>query len=110
MDDTTWIANNKSDLQAITNTAEEFYTINDIKTNLEKSFLIIINGNNRDRQAEITLRGQHIAGTNPNIPIRILGVWHSAKGSKRYQTELIKNKINRTKSLIGMKRITDKQA
>ena len=69
MDDTTWIANSKEELQQITNTAEEFYTINDIQTNPTKSFLLIINGNQRDRTGGITLRGQYITGTDPLIPI-----------------------------------------
>ena len=110
MDDTTWIANSKEELQQITNTAEEFYTINDIQTNPTKSFLLIINGNQRDRTGGITLRGQHITGTDPLIPIRILGIWHSATGSKQHQKLLIKQKIEKTCKLIGMKYITDKQS
>ena len=38
MNDITWIANNKETLQEITDTAEEFYTLNNIQTNSKKSY------------------------------------------------------------------------
>jgi ribonuclease HI len=110
MDDTTWIANNKETLQEITDTAEEFYTLNDIQTNPKKSYLLIINGSTQDRSTGITLQGQQIIGTEPDIAVRILGVWHNSKGTKQYQQQLIKQKIRKTSTLIGMRRVTDKQA
>ncbi|CAG8833584.1 3298_t:CDS:1, partial [Gigaspora margarita] len=42
-DDTTWIANNKVQLESIFKIAEEFYTVNNIRVNPKKSKLIVIN-------------------------------------------------------------------
>jgi hypothetical protein len=110
MDNTIWIADSRSNLQKILNTAQEFYTINDIQVNSEKSQLLIINGNTKDKLGGITIQNQHVQGTDPNIPVRILGVWHTANGTKKYQRELIQQKILKTAKLISIKRITDKQA
>ena len=74
MDDTTWLASGQAELQQITKTAEEFYTINDIQTNPQKSALIIINGTDQDRQTGIILRGEKICGEASDSPVRILGI------------------------------------
>ena len=110
MDDTTWLASSQQELQQITETAEEFYKINDIQTNPQKSNLLIINGTDQDRQTGISLKGELIHGEPPEAPVRILGIWHSAKGNKKYQIDLIKQKITCTNNLIKTKFITDKQA
>src|SRR5438552_6734263 len=110
MDDTTWLASCQEELQQIIKTAEEFYTINDIQINSKKSALLIINGTEQDRQSGIILHGEKIFGEAPDSPVRILGIWHSAKGNKKHQIDFIKQKINHTNNLIKTKFITDKQA
>src|SRR5271170_537265 len=110
MDDTTWIANNKQNLQQIITSAEQFYEINDIQTNPKKSELLIINGSLQERETGIILKEQLVKGSPPDTPVRILGIWHTSKGNKKFQIELIKQKVTRTKNLITYKRITDKQA
>ena len=37
-----------------------------------------------DRQTDISLRGELIHGKPPEAPVRILGIWHSAKGNKKH--------------------------
>jgi hypothetical protein len=44
MDDTTWIANSKENLQKTLDEAREFYRANDSQINNSKSVLIVING------------------------------------------------------------------
>ena len=51
-DDTTWIARSKTELQAIINTAYEFYKLNDIKINSKKSELLIFNANGKAKRNE----------------------------------------------------------
>ena len=43
MDDTTWIASSKNDLQAILNDATQFYHANDLQVNGSKSQIIAVN-------------------------------------------------------------------
>ena len=49
-DDTTWIARSKEELQKIINTANEFYTLNNIKINSKKSELLVFNANSKARE------------------------------------------------------------
>ena len=109
MDDTTWIAPNQKHLQQILNTATQFYKINDIHINPDKSQLLIINGKNTDFDTGVSMDNTIIPGCKKGIPVRILGVWHDSAGNKKYQKQLIHNKILITRNLLGRKKITDKQ-
>src|SRR5690348_12434928 len=100
MDNITLFTNNKSDLQNMINTTEEFYKINNISINLKKSNLLIINRRSKDKEEEITLQNNTLQGTDSRTLIRILGIWHLSKGNKQYQKELIKQKIDQTSNIL----------
>ena len=74
MDDITWIAPNQIQLQKILNTAIQFYNINDIHINPEKSQLLIINGKPADFNTGVSMNNTIISGCKKGIPVRILGV------------------------------------
>ncbi|CAG8852548.1 22662_t:CDS:1, partial [Gigaspora margarita] len=57
-DDTTWIAESKEQLNEITRIAEQFYLLNQIKVNGNKSKLLVINSCSSEQ--EIVLSGQRV--------------------------------------------------
>ena len=74
MDDTTWIAPNQKQLQQILNTATQFYKINDIHINPDKSQLMIINGKALDFNTGVSMDNTIIPGCKKGTPICILDV------------------------------------
>ena len=109
MDDTTLISYNQESMQTLTDTCNEFYNINDININPNKSNLIIINNSGDPEIQQIEIGKDTITPLKPDIPVRILGVWHNGRGNKQYQKELIIQKIETFRKIIGGKRITNKQ-
>src|SRR5277367_2625818 len=109
MDDTTWYFNNRTNMQKILDKSSEFLNINDISANNEKSTLICINTTPSDRISRISFTNIQILSQNKHESIRILGVWISESGNKKFQKNIITNKINNTINILKWKKITDKQ-
>jgi hypothetical protein len=59
-DDTTWIANSKSQMQRTIQIAEEFFQMNDIQINGKKSKLMIMNSSEKEENRSIKLGGERI--------------------------------------------------
>ncbi|GBC09174.1 hypothetical protein RclHR1_08660005 [Rhizophagus clarus] len=75
-DDTQWIAKSKDEAKKITLIADEFFDINDIKINEEKSEIIVINpedNNESKRFIEIGESKNKVTAIKGSVPIRILG-------------------------------------
>ena len=53
MDNTTWVASSKSNMQKILDEAAIFYKANDSQINGKKSILIVINGPKKDLENEV---------------------------------------------------------
>ena len=87
-DDTTWIANNKAQLESIIKIAEEFYTINDIRVNPKKSKLIVINSSEKSINKNILVANEKVEAEKGRSLTRFLGAYLSEKA----QSTLIKNK------------------
>jgi hypothetical protein len=109
MDDTTWFACSKENLQKTLDIATSFFQLNDINTNNDKSALLIINDSTEDANKDVTLNYETISPSQKNEPVRILGIWVCASGKKKYQKMLIKERITATIKLLRWKSITDKQ-
>ena len=103
MDDTTLISHNRDNMQIMSDTCNEFYTINDINVNPIKSNLIIINNSGNTNTQSITIGNDIILPLPSNIPARILGIWYNGKGNKQYQKELITQKVETFRKTIGKK-------
>ena len=123
MDDTTYIAKDKKQLERILKKVEEFSKITGIRVNAEKSHLFCINrkfekqGNkkifqerNRNKKNSIKFMGEKIIAKRKDEYIRILGVWISADGKKNYQKMLIEEKTKNICKLIKLAKVTDKGA
>ncbi|RHZ59961.1 hypothetical protein Glove_360g41 [Diversispora epigaea] len=77
MDDTTWIASSKSDLQAILNDANQFYYANDSQINGSKSQIIAVNfkGEKETNPIYIGQDRVEVYATSKYEFVRFLGVW-----------------------------------
>src|SRR6185369_10321798 len=111
MDDTTWTAPSKSNMELILKTAESFYDLNGIKVNKKKSELLVINS-----PTPIPSTYIHFGKDNTkvyakpiNSSIRFLGVWINAKGSTSYVKTSVQNEIIRMESIMRHKFLSDKQ-
>src|SRR5215210_6994533 len=87
--------------------AETFFQLNNLKVNLDKSSLIITH--NTDSTQQINFIGKNIKPSNSQQPIRFLGVWITAAGSKAYQIDLIQKRVFQIAQTLARKAITDKQ-
>src|SRR5215216_3829488 len=93
----------------ILKTAEEFFTINKIKVNPTKSELIVVNISQENRSKGIDFMNNTVFPKKEEAT-RYLGIWIEENGRKKYQKELIKEKVSITTSLMIRKYLTDKQA
>ncbi|RHZ70344.1 hypothetical protein Glove_272g29 [Diversispora epigaea] len=114
MDDTVWIANDKTSMEKILKTAEEFFDITGIQINAAKSDLIVIRNRQNAAKEHIIKQGIKFAGTiikptKPQDGIRYLGIWVSEDGRKEHQINLIRTKLKTAISLLRFKHLTDKQ-
>src|SRR5581483_877378 len=89
------------------NICNDFFILNDIHINTDKSYLISIN--KKQQQFFIQLQNQTIHLLLENQAIRILGVWHNGKGNKKHQENFIHTITDQTSYILKKKTITDKQ-
>jgi hypothetical protein len=88
MDDTTWVAGNGKEMDRILQMAEEFYWINDIQVNKDKTKLVIVNRKEREKKREVTLMGTKIRAQEETKAERFLGSW--IQGKKGRTTQVMK--------------------
>ncbi|KAF9407792.1 hypothetical protein BGZ76_005990, partial [Entomortierella beljakovae] len=108
VDDTTWVAPNKENLQGIIEIAMEFFDINHIEINPKKTELIVINP--VDDQPTIQFGNDGIPALPSHTAARMLGVWFSADGKNHHTKKLVQNEVSSICSILARKAITDKQA
>ena len=113
MDDTTWIARSKENMQLILDDAREFYKANDSQINSSKSILIVINGKNRqmnEQHVKAGLRKEIVNRLDNKEFARFLGVWIGSTNPKKDIIPRIKNEINKITNVLKQKKATEKQA
>ena len=108
MDDTTWIAPNKNNLEQILEIADEFYIMTNTAINKDKSVMIT---NNKQTTQPIPIRfgDKTISIINSTEPVRFLGVWIKLSISKKHTIEQSKKEVKRFVSTVKRKPLTDKQ-
>src|SRR5690242_16395527 len=78
-DDTTWIAKDKDQMEAILSIAEEFFRINDIQINGKKTKLITMNSSNKSENKRVFFGGEWIYEEKETKILRFLGIWLNSK-------------------------------
>ena len=111
MDDTVWIAANKTSLENMLKIADSFFSLNGIKVNKNKSELVIINPLMPYKYAQTKFGEDNtiVRANNKNTSARFLGMWINAEGSQKYVKDLIKKEIIALNNSIRYKKLTDKQ-
>jgi hypothetical protein len=111
MDDTTWIARSKKDMDSILKEASSFYRANDSQINGEKSVLITIN--NADPNPASVKVGPNedtVLESDRNAHSRFLGVWIGNKNQRRDSAKRAANEIVAIYKVLYSKWMTEKQA
>jgi hypothetical protein len=114
MDDTTWITETKDSLETILEIADDFYNLNSIKVNKDKSELLVYDPNNPqlNRNSIILKFGDDQIEITPklyNESARILGVWVNLDGNKNYVIQQMHDEVTKLCLVLKRKPITDKQ-
>jgi hypothetical protein len=114
MDDTTLLAKDQLQLEAMLDMANEFYNLNDIKINKDKSELLLKKLDksfNYSNSLMIRFGSEYIniKPKDPSESIRILGVWFNVKDDKNFVFSQAKSEVKKLVDNIKHKRITDKQ-
>ncbi len=87
MDNTTWIASSKEELEHMLSEADSYYTFMNIKVNKQKSILMMNNISYMiNNQTILKFDSEHITFSNTlkDQSIRFLGVWFSLHGSRDF--------------------------
>ena len=111
MDDTTWIAKSKKDMDNILEKARIFYKANDSKVNGEKSVLITINNPDPNpAQVKVGSNRETVVEIDRNIHTRFLGIWIGNKDQARDSAKRTLEEITSIYETVSNKQITEKQA
>ncbi|GET62489.1 RNA-directed DNA polymerase from mobile element jockey-like [Rhizophagus irregularis DAOM 181602=DAOM 197198] len=112
MDDTNMLAGNKEELEKILKTADDFYTLNDIQINKEKSELLLKKKNfNFNEKIELEFGNQKIKikPKGKTESLRILGVWFNIYNDNNFIKQQAFDEVkNLSNNLLKNKCITDK--
>jgi ribonuclease HI/endonuclease/exonuclease/phosphatase family metal-dependent hydrolase len=111
MDDSTWLAKNKKELETILKVADSFNEFNGIKVNKDKSQLIVLNSTESTANTNITYGNNttKILPLKNNVSTRFLGVWISEKDNKNFVKNQISNEIGKAYNVMKYKKLIDDQ-
>ncbi|CAJ0827291.1 5476_t:CDS:2, partial [Entrophospora sp. SA101] len=111
MDDTTWITTSKENLEKILEIADDFYNLNNIQINKNKS--VLLTSQTDQEQNIINLKfGNSTINIKPiskSESVRFLGVWINLNNRKNFVKNQIINEINKSCNMMSRKPLTDKQ-
>lgn len=111
MDDTTWIAHSKENMQLLLEDAREFYKANDSQINSLKSVLIVINSNiqKTDQKVQAGLNKETVQRLAHKESARFLGVWIGDTNSRKDVIRRIQNESTKIINALKWKKATEKQ-
>ncbi|KAJ2298264.1 hypothetical protein IW139_002384, partial [Coemansia sp. RSA 353] len=112
-DDLTLVASSRSELQAIANTASQWFEMVGIRVNTAKTVLVHIPG--QDERPVLDLEWQ-VAGTcnritavgDANSPVRLLGQYFNTSGKHQSLVKAAREKICAITERVGRKILTDR--
>ena len=110
MDDTTWIALSKSNMQRILDKAAIFYKANDSQVNGKKSVLIAINSSKKDLNKVVYIESNRksLKKLDENNFTRYLGIWLEEKNQKKFIINLLQREIFQVIQALKKKKTIDK--
>ena len=110
MDDTTWIAKSKKDMDHILDEARVFYKANDSQVNGEKSVLITINNpNHNPAKVVVGPKKETVTELDRNLHARFLGVWIGCKKQTKDSANRALEEIVAIYKVLYSKWMTEKQ-
>ena len=111
MDDTTWLASSRENMQKILDEAAIFYKANDSQINGKKSVLIAINSPKEDEDKEVLIgpNKEPLKKTKTSEYTRYLGIWLGEKDHKKFTIGLLQREILQVTNALSKKKVTDKQ-
>lgn len=107
VDDTTWVASSRVELQQILNKTKLFYEINDSQINVKKFKLLMINGGKQEKIEGVRagLKGEKVCPKLEMDVIRYLGIYYTVKHQDKVIFNIIKRKIKTVVEILKWKRI-----
>nr|CAG8624578.1 11456_t:CDS:2 [Entrophospora candida] len=111
MDDTTWITGNQNNLEIILRIANDFYNLNNIQVNKEKSKLLMNIPGYKTEEVMLNF-GQDTIQIKPakyQEFVKILGVWVNLAGNRKLVFNQAKDEVLAICNTLKKKHITDKQ-
>ena len=110
MDDTTWMAKSKENLQNILDEAREFYKANDSQINNDKLVLIVINGEKgKPKLVQAGFNKELVIALDNKETARFLGIWIGCKDYKKAAINKIKQDIDKIVTVLKGKKAMEKQ-
>ncbi|KAF8916348.1 hypothetical protein BGZ58_005318, partial [Dissophora ornata] len=106
VDDTSLIGTSHSNMERITETAQEFFDINGIDLNPKKTELMVYGAG---QPRSIDYGGATIQPHPPDKASRSLGIWISADGGRKGTKTVVEKEVDTVCSILKQKRVTDKQ-
>jgi len=108
MDDSLWLAHDKTTLTNIISLATSFYKYNNIRVNPSKSYLIT--NTKKERTPTIEFDNSTIYASGKDTPIKYLGAWFTAGNSPHPVQRLLLAEIQMNLKKLRLAKITEKQA
>ena len=109
VDDTIWFSHSRKTMQKILDIASEFYHINDIDINNQKTISIILNDKKATNHS-LTIQNQPIQNLLPGESTWYFGIYIDTQGIKSPTITILSNKINNIIQMTKSKAIINKQA
>lgn len=109
MDDTLWISKSKEDLEAILSIADDFYQLNSILVNWDKSVLLTSIPIAQPIHFKLTHNEEWIKPLDLKTSTRYLGIWISLLPNSSFIRQQVHNEVAAAAATMKKKYITDKQ-
>src|SRR2546429_2123332 len=112
MDDTTCVTDSQPHLEEMLSIADDFYQLNNIKVNKEKSVLMAKQQNKKNMDPIALTFGNEqitITPTSYQESTRFLGVWLNLAGNRQFVIQQARDEVLSTINVLKTKFITDKQ-